>query len=151
MIRKPARRAPPPPPPARKAAVTKPTPIQKTVNQQVPDLSGRPIGPTNPLQVNYTQTPAQKRQYEMELARKKAANPNPAPVTRQSREMEMQRAQQMALGKPSSPTPPRPTPTPTPTKPTANFAMKKGGVAKYAKGGKIDGCAQRGKTKGRMV
>ena len=115
-----------PPPPAKKAAVTKPTPIQKTVNQQVPDLSGRPIGPTNPLQVNYTQTPAQKRQYEMELARKKAANPNPAPVTRQSREMEMRRAQQMA-------------------------GMKKGGVAKYAKGGKVDGCARKGKTKGRMV
>ena len=29
-------------------------------------------------------------------------------------------------------------------------AMKKGGKC-YAKGGKIDGCAQRGKTKGRMV
>ncbi len=30
--------------------------------------------------------------------------------------------------------------------------MKKGGkVAKYAKGGSIDGCAQRGKTKGKMV
>ena len=29
--------------------------------------------------------------------------------------------------------------------------MKSGGVAKYAKGGKIDGCARKGKTKGRMV
>jgi len=30
--------------------------------------------------------------------------------------------------------------------------MKKGGkVKKYAKGGSVDGCAQRGKTKGRMV
>jgi hypothetical protein len=28
--------------------------------------------------------------------------------------------------------------------------MKKGGVAKYAKGGSIDGCAQRGKTRGTM-
>ena len=32
-----------------------------------------------------------------------------------------------------------------------NYAMKSGGVAKYAKGGKIDGCARKGKTKGRMV
>lgn len=31
-------------------------------------------------------------------------------------------------------------------------AMKKGGkVMKYAKGGSIDGCAKRGKTKGKMV
>jgi hypothetical protein len=29
--------------------------------------------------------------------------------------------------------------------------MMGGGMAKYAKGGKVDGCAQRGKTKGRMV
>jgi hypothetical protein len=29
--------------------------------------------------------------------------------------------------------------------------LAKGGMAKYAKGGSIDGCAQRGKTKGRMV
>ena len=72
------------------------------------------------------QTPEQKRQYEEKLAIKKAANPNPAPVTKQSREMEMRRAQQMA-------------------------GMKKGGVAKYAKGGKVDGCARKGKTKGRMV
>ena len=38
----------------------------------------------------------------------------------------------------------------------AMHGMKKGGMAcggmkKYAKGGSIDGCAQRGKTKGRMV
>jgi hypothetical protein len=30
--------------------------------------------------------------------------------------------------------------------------MKKGGdVKKYAKGGSVDGCAQRGKTKGTMI
>ena len=31
-------------------------------------------------------------------------------------------------------------------------AMKKGGAVKtYAKGGSVDGCAMRGKTKGRMI
>jgi hypothetical protein len=29
--------------------------------------------------------------------------------------------------------------------------MMGGGMAKYAKGGMIDGCARKGKTKGRMV
>jgi hypothetical protein len=35
---------------------------------------------------------------------------------------------------------------------SAAAGMKKGGaIKKYAKGGSVDGCAQRGKTKGRMI
>jgi len=37
------------------------------------------------------------------------------------------------------------------TKPRPRMGMKKGGMAKgYAKGGKMDGCCMKGKTKGRM-
>ena len=99
------------------------------------------------------QTPAQKRQSEMELARKKAANPTPVKPPAQIGIGDFMRDQISGPGFRPPVTQPRPTP---PTKPTANFAMKKGGkvkpkAKKYAKGGKIDGCAQRGKTKGRMV
>lgn len=38
-----------------------------------------------------------------------------------------------------------------PVKPSAKPPAKPAAMKTYAKGGKIDGCAQRGKTKGRMV
>lgn len=34
---------------------------------------------------------------------------------------------------------------------TQTMTAKKGGVMKYAKAGKVDGCAMRGKTRGRTV
>jgi hypothetical protein len=152
MIRRSARRAPPPPPPARKAATpkvttaeneqqyeksySKPTPSASSEQQALNELAKKQAsekartrtgqaGPPMPIYGNPfpPQTPAQKQQYEKKLAIKKAANPNPAPSPGQM----------------------------PPKSPATNFAMKKGGVAKYAKGGKVDGCARKGKTKGRMV
>ena len=79
-------------------------------------------------------TPEEKKRNEIKLLEKQKANPKPVVSSGKNKEAEMRRMQEMARA----------------TK-TKNYAMKSGGVAKYAKGGKIDGCARKGKTKGRMV
>jgi hypothetical protein len=78
-------------------------------------------------------TPEEKKRNEIKLLEKQKANPNPVVPSKKDKEAEMRRMQEMAKN----------------TKKPSN--MKSGGVAKYAKGGKIDGCARKGKTKGRMV
>lgn len=101
----------------------------------VPDLRGGSKGPT-PMPVfgpGPEYTPEEKKRNEIKLLEKQKANPKPVVLSGKNKEAEMRRMQEMAKNtkKPSG--------------------MKSGGVAKYAKGGKIDGCARKGKTKGRMV
>ena len=139
---KPTPPKPTPPPPTVSIPKPVPNPVpNKTPPNTTPDieqiLKGKTPskGPT-PMPVFGPVpklTPEEQKRNEIKLREKQKANPNPVVLSGKNKEAEMKRLQEMAKNtkKPSG--------------------MKSGGMAKYKKGGKVDGCARKGKTKGRMV